>query len=164
MNSKLHIHWKDGRFSVLIRPIGDWRGETVKKLDLLSLSERDHLVLQHINYLKEIGMDCSNGGKGIFSKICYAGFPHSMVFRANGKIEKCTVALNHPKNLIGFVDTDKGVCIDENANQLWWQPNLLSKCYSCPKVLSCFNMQCPKNQLIDGYPPSICTDEYDKIY
>lgn len=63
MNSKLHIHWKDGRFSVLIRPIGDWGDETVKKLDLLSLSERDHLVLQHINYLKEIGMDCSNARK-----------------------------------------------------------------------------------------------------
>lgn len=36
-----------------------------------------------------------------------------MVFRAAGKIEKCTVALDHPQNLIGYVDSSKGVVLNE---------------------------------------------------
>ena len=48
------------------------------------------------------------------SRICYASYPHSMVFRADGTIEKCTVALNHPKNRIGYVDAELGVVLDES--------------------------------------------------
>ncbi len=70
----------------------------------------EELVSQHIAYLDHIGLQHTNQTQGIFSGICYASYPHSMVFRADGKIEKCTVALDHPKNLLGWVDPGAGRC------------------------------------------------------
>ncbi len=144
----------DSRFSVLVRPVGNWGGTSVNKLNLLTSSRADELVSEHVNYLHHIGMKCENERSGLFSKICYASYRHSLVFRANGKIEKCTVALDSPENSIGYVDPQKGVVINEDANALWWKVNLNQKCYSCRDVLSCFNMQCRKKALIDHLPDS----------
>lgn len=154
----------DHRFSVLIRPVGDWGGDSVHSLNIMTGDERDNLVLQHIDYLKEIGMQCDNGTRAPFSKICYASYPHSMVFRANGKIEKCTVALDHPKNCVGFVDPEKGVILNSEINKLWTSVDLKAECATCSDVLSCFNMQCKKSLIIDGKTDSRCSSTLSEIY
>lgn len=154
----------DRRFSVLIRPVGNWGGESVHSLNILTGDKRDSLVLEHIAYLKEINMQCENGVKSPFSKVCYASFPHSMVFRANGKIEKCTVALDHPKNLLGFVDSDKGVVLNPEINNLWGFSGLKPECTTCSDILSCFNMQCKKSLVIDGQTSYRCSRILSDIY
>lgn len=99
-------------------------------------------------------MACENGTRAQLSQICYANYPHSMVFRANGKIEKCTVCLDHPKNLLGTVDPKKGIHLDEEINRLWSDSEIKPECESCEDVLSCMNMQCRKRWIVDGIPPS----------
>lgn len=139
----------DCRFTVLVRPVSDWGGDSVKSLNVLSGEALNEHMRKHVEYLNKIGMQCENGKKDILSQICYAYYPHSMVFRANGKIEKCTVCLDHPKNLLGVVDPDKGVTINEDVNKLWSESALTSECYKCKDVLSCLNKQCRMSAIIN---------------
>lgn len=140
----------DRRFSVLIRPVCDWGGDTVEKLSFLKDEASDELVKKHIDYLQQIGMRCENEQKGLFSQICYASYPNSMVFRSDGRIEKCTVCLNHPQNQVGYIDEDGHVIIDETRNSLWCKAELKKECYQCKDVLTCLNLQCKKRFLTDG--------------
>lgn len=140
----------DSRFSVLVRPVGDWGGETVDSLNLLTDNNAETVMRKHVDYLRKIGMLCENQKKSPLSQVCYASYPHSMVFRAGGLIEKCTVCLDHPKNRIGFVDDEQGVLIDAEANRQWSGATLKSSCYHCANVTSCLNMQCRNASLIGG--------------
>ena len=79
-----------------------------------------------------------------------------MVFRADGKIEKCTVALDHPKNLLGWVDPERGVVLDGEINRLWSVSDLRPECNTCADVLSCLNMRCKKGVIIDGNACGTC--------
>lgn len=154
-----HLHGLfggDSRFSVMVRSVGDWGGDSVQPLNILAEEARNELMRKHVDYLNRIGMQCENGKRGILSQICYANYPHSMVFRASGKIEKCTVCLDHPKNRLGQVDPVKGIVLDETVNQLWSLSALKPECYHCADVLSCLNMQCPVPRIIHGADASQC--------
>lgn len=151
---------KDDRFSVLVYPVGNWGGESVKELNLINGTELNSLPLEHVSYLNKIGMKTENRGNHPFSKICYASYPHSMVFRANGKIEKCTLCLDHPKNLLGYLDQEKGVILDQEVNKLWSTADLKSECYHCSDVLSCFNLRCKKAILVDGQECACCSGSF----
>lgn len=149
----------DDRFFVFVKAVGDWGGDSVKTLNICSKSEKRELVTRHIKYLNKIGLQCNNTYKIPFSKVCYANYPNSMVFRADGKIEKCTVALDHPQNQIGYVDAKKGIIIDSKKQNIWGFHGYKEECAKCTEVTSCLNMKCNKNEIIDGIDCSVC-EEY----
>lgn len=156
---------KDKRFSMLIRAVGNWGGEDVKKLHLLSESESEANLKEHVDYLNRIGFQTVNGKRDIFSKICYANYPNSMVVRADGRIEKCTVCLNKKQNLIGKInECDGSLTIDTKKNDLWTKGELQDKCLSCKYVLSCLNMHCRKNHLINGKNEDECSRNMSRAY
>lgn len=47
---------KDSRFSILVRAVGDWGGETVNSLDLLKGADLQTALHMHTAYLKKIGL------------------------------------------------------------------------------------------------------------
>lgn len=148
-----HLHrlfGQDKRFDILVRAVGDWGGETVRTLSLLYQDTADTLIAKHVSYLDKIGMPCQNHQTGLFSQVCYASYPHSVVFRADGRIGKCTVALDHPKNQLGWVDPERGVVINTEMKRRWNISDLKPECRSCQNVLSCMNMRCKKSEIIDG--------------
>lgn len=148
-----HLHrlfGQDKRFDVLVRAVGDWGGETVHTLSLLYQDTADTLIAKHVSYLDKIGMPCQNHQTGLFSQVCYASYPHSVVFRADGRIGKCTVALDHPKNQLGWVDPEKGVVIDPEVNRQWSFSDLKPECRRCKNVLQCMNMRCKKSEIINN--------------
>lgn len=154
----------DERFKMLIRPVGDWGGESVHGLNLLSKEHQNLAVKKHLDYLDKIGLKRANGEHTPFSKVCYANYPHSAVFRANGKIEKCTVCLDHPKNHLGEIDPYGNIVINQEINDLWTVSEITEKCYQCPSVLSCLNMKCKKNMIVDGTAEKECSDIMSDIY
>lgn len=148
----------DKRFSVFVKPVGDWGGDSVKMLDICPDSEKDGLVQRHVEYLGKIGLQCDNNVKEPFSNVCYANYPNAMIFRADGKIEKCTIALDHPMNKIGYVDPKLGVIIDQDQQKRWGFHGYRETCAKCTQVTSCLNMKCSKNRIIDGIDCSVCDD------
>ena len=139
----------DPRFAVAVRPVNDWGGETVKELALLDGESKRALQKVHEDYLNQIGMKQDTSENALFGRICYAAFPNGYIFRSDGKIEKCSVALNHPQNLVGHIDPDDGVVIHDAKNAAWSYTELKSECYRCPDVLSCLNMQCRRYAVVD---------------
>lgn len=65
------------------------------------------------------------------------------MIRADGRVGKCTVALEHPENQVGYLDLEGNMHIDEEKNKKWYDIKLIDKCYSCKKVFSCMNRECP---------------------
>ncbi len=62
--------------------------------------------------------DCkvyNSGGK----EICYASKPNSLAIRADGNINKCTVALNDDRNSIGKINPDGTLTINNQKYSSW---------------------------------------------
>lgn len=146
----------DKRFSLAVVPVKDWGGETVKSLDLPEKNSKNKLQLLHEEYLDKIGMQREGTKKVPFSDICYSSCPHGFIFRADGRIEKCSIVPNNPKNLVGYVDSERGVILDQVANQLWCTSDLKPKCLTCSDVLSCLNICCRKTIIVDGHSEGAC--------
>lgn len=148
-----NLFGSDTRFSVVVRSVNDWGGESVQTLELLEGKKKASYQTAHETYLDKIGMKRAINTDSLFSRVCYAAFPNGYVFRSNGKIEKCTVALDNPKNLVGTLDPKQGATLLPETNQLWSESHLEPKCYTCPDVLTCFNLQCKKDMIINGGVP-----------
>lgn len=51
--------------------------------------------------------------------ICYASRPNSLIIRSDGRIGKCTVALNDEKNTIGNLNDNGSMTVNNEKLQLW---------------------------------------------
>lgn len=65
--------------------------------------------------------------------VCYASKPNSLTIRANGKIGKCTVALDDDRNDIGYINKNGEVSINDKLN-LWIKglENIDLQTLACP--------------------------------
>jgi uncharacterized protein len=54
-----------------------------------------------------------------FEPVCYASRSNSYVVRADGRLNKCTVSLDHPNNQIGYLDEDGRVRVDPSLLKGW---------------------------------------------
>ena len=147
---------KDNRFFMSVNPVGDCGGETVKELNLPAKESKIELIQAHKAYIDKIGMQWEKPQSTPFSKVCYACYPYGFVFRPDGRIEKCTISQNHPKNLVGYVDLDKGIILNNKMNHLWTDGELKPECGGCPDVLSCLNLACKNGRVVKGYPNDVC--------
>jgi len=66
--------------------------------------------------------------------ICYAAKPNSLLIRADGRIGKCTVALDDDRNTIGSVNPDGTITIDNERLRPWVRglSDLDAKALECP--------------------------------
>lgn len=53
-------------------------------------------------------------------EICYAAKPNSLLIRADGRVGKCTVALNDPRNDVGILLEDGTLKFNDRRLQLWF--------------------------------------------
>ena len=51
----------------------------------------------------------------------YASKPNSLIIRANGRIAKCTVAFDDPKNDVGCIEPDGRLKIDQSKLGYWFR-------------------------------------------
>lgn len=147
---------KDDRISVAVFPVRNWGGESIKNLNLSWKDKCQEFVHIHESYLLERKLACPRKGNELFHEICYASCPNGFVIRADGRIEKCTIILNHPKNFVGRVDPEAGVEINEDLNSLWCTADIKKKCLTCKDVLDCLNISCRRKAVIDGHGDSFC--------
>lgn len=111
----------DSRFKILIKAVGRWGGPNDDTMEVLEESERDIII----NNLRDIALE------GIEEKtlydpgnVCYASRPNSLVIRASGDINKCTLALYDSANRIGRILEDGSLEIRNELLSPWlrgWQ-------------------------------------------
>ncbi len=137
---------QDPRFIVHFFPISEWGGTGDGALPICDVNVGRLLKYQ----LLESAVD-----RGFSSRIrdeiepmgtaCYAADPNSYIIGADGKIYKCTVAFEDPRNQVGIIRPDGSMEIDIDRFGLWVVNDGVddANCRSCFFNPSCHGMSCP---------------------
>lgn len=105
----------DNRFKIFLKNISRLGGKNDKNLKVVNKEDLDNLI----NNLYE-----SVSSKQVYinnSSICYAASPITWVIRATGDICKCTVGLKDSKNIVGKLNLDGTLDIDNLKLQPWFK-------------------------------------------
>ena len=103
---QLNCHFlTDARFKVHLKPIGNYGGPNKESIDSLVLTNNSSQVLEDLNKSLRDRPDSAVGAVKTVpaNAMCYASNPQSFVIRANGQVNKCTVALDDERNLVGHL-------------------------------------------------------------
>jgi uncharacterized protein len=109
---------QDSRFSVLLKPVERLGGPNDATMDIIGEKERPRIIGELESLILEGG-----DARRLFDapQVCYAARPNSLMIRANGAIGKCTVALTDPANIIGKLQPDGSLQIDNARLRPWFR-------------------------------------------
>lgn len=107
----------DDRFDLHFHRITDLGGPNSGKFPVYSDSEYRE-VLDEMTALAGLRSE-SEGSLHESYSICYAAKPNSLLIRADGRLGKCTVALDNPLNDIGHINPDGTVNVRDERLQGW---------------------------------------------
>jgi uncharacterized protein len=104
----------DDRFSFTLQPVENLGGDA--DLSDLVLPKADRLWGENsVPSKTDGGMERAHDDR----YVCYAAKANSFVIRADGRIGKCTVALNRDYNTIGQLRPDGTLALDEPKTRRW---------------------------------------------
>lgn len=136
---------KDKRFHYSVIPVVCNGGKNDKNLNVIK--KGNNLIQKHFAYLKSKDMQITPQLEPeVLGGVCFAGYRHGYLFRADGTIGKCTIELYNPLNYIGKI-VNGIVVIDSDKFDLWNKNYFDEKCSSCRNALLCFNKACPMNHI-----------------
>ena len=105
----------DPRYRIFLRPLGRFGGPNDEKLQVLEGDEAERVVQS----LRNSAIDRNLSTYAPEGSVCYAARPDSFVIRANGRINKCTMALEHPANQVGKILEDGTVDVSAEKLMPW---------------------------------------------
>lgn len=109
----------DPRFEMFLKPLARYGGQNDASLPVLESADdarRYARLEQHVR----AGASPAPAAAGPASpKVCYASKGNSYVVRADGRLCKCTVVLDHPDNEVGRLHEDGTVTIDPDRVRPW---------------------------------------------
>ena len=109
---------KDDRFRVHVIGVSKFGGPSDELLATASGTEKEDIrqrLLEHVpKRMRQIpGFSCDN-------YVCYAAKGNSFVVRADGRIAKCTVGLYDDRNVVGSLDSEGKLLIDNHKIRPWF--------------------------------------------
>jgi len=107
----------DPRFAFFIRPLSRLGGAQDARLQTLSTRQAPEILAGLKDHATGLGLRLWEGADA--RSICYAARPNSLVIRADGHLNKCTVALRDPRNTVGSLHADGTVTLDRDAMLPW---------------------------------------------
>jgi uncharacterized protein len=141
----------DDRFSVMLRRIENMGGENGEKIVVLDFDRAAKAARRLKSQLAGVGIRCHDAvsaggfesqvsaiGAGSAATspnaadtetlaggyVCYAAQPNSLLIRADGRLGKCTVAFDDPRNTVGVIREDGTVFIDSKNMNFWLRGNV----------------------------------------
>lgn len=107
----------DDRFALFIRAVSRLGGRGDGCAEILpDTAARDAVAALRLR-ATEIGLEPID--EDGFGKACYAAMPNQFVVRSDGRLGKCTVALDHDANTVGRLADDGRVELDATAIRPW---------------------------------------------
>lgn len=139
----------DERFQLRFHAVGKWGGPNDADLDTCGHMESRDVRAKLMDLAKERGLNV--GGSlalkgGLSRQVCYAARPYNLLIGADGKIMKCTIALDMADhNIVGRIEEDGTLDIDAEKMARWTEPNWQtdSECASCQMMPACQGNHCP---------------------
>jgi uncharacterized protein len=157
----------DPRFVFRFYPIGTWGGPNDADLEICGLhGERERQELDML--AAELGFHSETRMPYLDPRgklgVCYAARPYNLLIGADGKIMKCTVALDtRDYNVVGHLTVDGRVDIDLDKFTKWVKPYFEedSTCKQCFYLPVCQGCSCPLPRIASGERP--CPPEKKEI-
>lgn len=108
----------DSRFRVLVQRIADLGGQNSGKFEPISVEEGLRLARHLKTLMPNIAVaDPDTAEEGI----CYAARPNSLLIRTDGRLSKCAVNLNDPRNVVGRLNDDGRLELNQPLLQRWFK-------------------------------------------
>jgi len=123
----------DLRFQFHFKSVERLGGENDEDIEALSPTEKAEIEAYLKNCVADSRqIDSLNNPSNQY--ICYASKPNSLAIRANGRIAKCTVALDDERNDIGYIQEDGKLRLFQEKLKPWIRglENLDLKTLACP--------------------------------
>jgi len=108
---------KDPRFKLFFKAIEDLGGNNKKIVNALIKEKGARKFAEELTQKYTNNITKNESGH----YICYASKPNSLSIRANGSLNKCTVALNDTRNDIGKINPDGTLTINNQKFSTWIQ-------------------------------------------
>lgn len=106
----------DDRFVLFFKPIANLGGKNIDSVkQLIHRRTATNFAASQSQKYSDNSDHLNNEG----NYICYAGKPNSIAIRANGELNKCTVALSDEKNRIGKINPDGSLTINNQKISTW---------------------------------------------
>jgi uncharacterized protein len=152
----------DTRYSVRFYPVGQWGGENDADLQVCGTGKRQTQALQVMAAAKgaKVESPLANLRPNTGLTLCYAARPYNLLIGADGKIMKCTIALDtKDHNVVGRLTGDGRADIDIDKLARWVAPYYEDDagCKSCFFVPVCQGCSCPLVRIESSERP--CPDE-----
>ncbi len=157
----------DSRFELRFFPVGQWGGDKDSSLSVCGTTGYDEKMRLEVesaamglNPEDRLPMMQARTGLGV----CYAARPYNFLIGADGKIMKCTIALDQKDyNIVGQLRPNGNADIDIEKLAKWVSPDFeddpgCRKCFFSPVCQGC---SCPLVRLNSGERP--CPDEKRQI-
>lgn len=150
---------RDERFVVSLSAVGKWGGQNDANLQVCGMDEVKHIQRQVKADARARGLNVGSGLKDVNTPgrhVCYAGRPYSILVGADGKLMKCTVALDkQANNIVGHITPEGELVLDPDNFALWVDPAWIhdKTCTSCYLVPVCQGMHCPMQRINLGHRP-----------
>lgn len=107
----------DSRFELFVRPLSRLGGPHDSSLPILAPGRRTDVIARLRQLAKDRGARVGEYPKPGY--VCYAAHGNSFIVRANGRLNKCTVALESPENQVGTIREDGRVVVDSKRFAPW---------------------------------------------
>jgi uncharacterized protein len=150
----LDMHFSnDKRFSISAHLASNWGGERVKEFesqvlkspvfsDILKAFSAKSDTLNFDFHLQDLTPS---------RMLCYANYRNSYIVGSDGSLYKCSADFTGPNNIIGHINENGEMKIDESKHALWvCNQNMNSEiCTNCSFSACCFGTACPSNNIFN---------------
>ncbi len=148
----------DPRFSVYFRPVGQWGGPNDAKLPVCDGTTGERAMYDLFDMAVHEGLkviDPLHKHLQPHGSVCYAALPYSFVIRADGRVCKCTVALESDPNIIGKIKPDGELALNLDKFALWvsLDETVDEGCQKCFFRPACQGSACPWKRIKYGARP-----------
>lgn len=153
----------DPRFIVAFHAVGRWGGANDANLAVCELDEGKAMRerLRKLALSKGFGIPGSlRDINGLGKNVCYAARPYNFTISADGKVMKCTVALDkHAHNIVGQVTPDGELNLNAENLARWVEPSFESDpvCQKCVLLPTCQGIACPLGRIQNNDRPCAAT-------
>lgn len=153
----------DPRFIVAFHAVGRWGGSNDANLDVCGLDEGKVMKER----LRKAALEKGFGTPGTLRdqngagrNVCYAARPYNFTIGADGKVMKCTVALDkQDHNIVGQVTPDGELNLNFENLARWVEPSFESDpvCQKCSLLSTCQGIACPLGRIQNNVRPCAAT-------
>jgi uncharacterized protein len=153
----------DRRFAVAFHGVGRWGGPNDKDLEVCGVDEVKLVKERLRKSAKDKGFEPAGTLRDMNSlgkNVCYAARPYNFIVGADGKLMKCTIALDkQDHNIVGYLKPNGDMILNPDNYALWVEPAFEKDtgCQKCAILPTCQGISCPLIRIEHNKSPCAAT-------